>query len=83
MYVNLSKSGVSVSFGPRGYTLTLGKRGVRNTVGVPGTGLFYTHHTPNKKIKEVLTRPANSDAKLTEDEIEHLHNYKPKVAKNG
>jgi uncharacterized protein DUF4236 len=41
--LNLSKSGVSTSIGPRGAKLTLGsRRGTRATVGLPGTGLSYT-----------------------------------------
>ena len=40
--VNLSKSGGSLSFGPRGAKFTVGSRGKRATVGLPGTGLFYT-----------------------------------------
>ncbi|MEP9403520.1 DUF4236 domain-containing protein [Sphingomonas sp. VNH70] len=39
--LNLSKSGASWSFGPRGASVNLGKRGVYGTVGVPGTGLSY------------------------------------------
>ncbi|MFQ6047950.1 MAG: DUF4236 domain-containing protein [Phycisphaerae bacterium] len=40
--LNLSKSGVSPSFGVRGARITFGRQGVRRTVGIPGTGLFYT-----------------------------------------
>ena len=40
--VNLSRSGPSVSVGVRGAHLTLGRRGVTRTVGIPGTGIFYT-----------------------------------------
>ena len=40
--LNLSKSGGSLSFGPRGAKYTVGPRGRRTTVGIPGTGLFYT-----------------------------------------
>jgi hypothetical protein len=47
--MNLSKSGPSFSFGVRGAHLTVGRRGVRRTVGIPGTGIFYTsrsgHHS--------------------------------------
>ena len=39
--LNLSKSGPSLSFGPRGAKVTVGRRSVRRTVGIPGTGLFY------------------------------------------
>jgi hypothetical protein len=40
--INLSKSGVSENIGTRGAWLTLGKRGRRETVGLPGSGLSYT-----------------------------------------
>ncbi len=42
VYVNLSKSGASLSLGPRGATGTIGPQGLRGTLGMPGTGLFYT-----------------------------------------
>lgn len=40
--LNLSKSTASLSFGPRGAKYTISPRGNRATVGLPGTGLFYT-----------------------------------------
>lgn len=43
--MNLSKSGVSWSFGPRGMHYTVGGRGTRTTVGVPGTGVSYTSYS--------------------------------------
>ncbi len=39
--VNLSKSGVSTSFGVPGASVTFGQRGVYTNVGLPGTGLSY------------------------------------------
>jgi tetratricopeptide (TPR) repeat protein len=42
--LNLSKSMASVSLGPRGAAYTISPRGNRATVGLPGTGLFYTVH---------------------------------------
>ncbi|HIQ40307.1 MAG TPA: DUF4236 domain-containing protein, partial [Sulfurivirga caldicuralii] len=44
---NLSKSGGSLSFGPRGAKFTIGPRGKRATVGIPRTGLFYTTTLPS------------------------------------
>ncbi len=41
LHVNLSKSGASLSFGPRGAKYTVGPRGTRKSVGLPGTGLFW------------------------------------------
>jgi len=40
--LNLSRSGPSVSVGPRGLKATFGPRGTRTTVGLPGTGISYT-----------------------------------------
>jgi len=45
--LNLSKSGGSLSFGPRGAKFTVGSRGKRATMGIPGTGLFYTTTLPS------------------------------------
>jgi hypothetical protein len=41
--VNLSRSGISTSIGTRGAHITVGHGQVRETVGLPGTGLSYTH----------------------------------------
>lgn len=40
--INLSKSGVSTSIGPRGAKVTLGHGKQRTTIGAPGTGLSHT-----------------------------------------
>src|SRR5207302_11423747 len=40
--LNLSKSGPSVTVGMRGAHVTFGRSGVTRTVGIPGTGLYYT-----------------------------------------
>ncbi len=42
--VNFSKHGASLSAGFRGAHVTIGRTGIRRTVGVPGTGVFYTSH---------------------------------------
>lgn len=38
--LNLSGSGVSMSAGPRGASVTVGSKGVWGNVGIPGTGLY-------------------------------------------
>ncbi len=40
--LNMSRSGPSISVGPRGFRHTIGGRGRRTTVGLPGTGLHYS-----------------------------------------
>ncbi len=37
--VNVSRSGISTTVGPRGFHFTFNKRGISRTVGLPGTGL--------------------------------------------
>jgi hypothetical protein len=39
--INLSKSGVSASLGPRGADVNIGKDGVTANAGIPGTGISY------------------------------------------
>jgi hypothetical protein len=40
--INLSRFGPSLSGGVRGAHITIGRRGITRTVGLPGTGVFYT-----------------------------------------
>ena len=40
--INFSGSGVSLGVGPRGANINISKRGLRSTVGLPGTGISYT-----------------------------------------
>ncbi len=52
IYLNFSKSGISTSIGPRGAKVTVSKRGIRKTVGIPGTGIHYTEYRTWDKLKE-------------------------------
>src|SRR6266480_258554 len=46
---NIGKKGSSVSFGGRGFTHTIGPKGSRTTVGIPGTGISYTQVHPRQQ----------------------------------
>jgi hypothetical protein len=41
--LNFGKTGVSLSAGVQGAKMTFGRSGIRTTVGLPNTGLSYTH----------------------------------------
>jgi hypothetical protein len=41
--INFSTGGTSFSIGGRGAHVTFGRRGVTRTVGIPGTGIYWTH----------------------------------------
>ena len=65
--INLSKSGLSASAGVRGAHVTLGPRGVRRTVGIPGSGISYTDSSlsgsSRKRTSRARTqRPSDSEA---------------------
>lgn len=51
--INVSNKGVSsVSVGKRGATLNVGKKGVRGTVGIPGSGLSYSSYAPYQQNRQ-------------------------------
>jgi hypothetical protein len=61
--LNLSKSGPSVSFGKSGFRQSVNLKGqARTTVGIPGTGVYYTKTSNVKNIVGGLTGK-NDDAK--------------------
>ena len=61
--LNLSKSGPSVSFGKSGFRQSVNLKGqTRTTVGIPGTGVYYTKTSNVKNIVGGLTGK-NDDSK--------------------
>lgn len=62
--VNLSRSGPSLSVGIRGAHVTVGPTGVTKTVGLPGTGIFYT----SRNGMHTGYHSAKQDAQVTPDE---------------
>jgi Protein of unknown function (DUF4236) len=50
--LNVSKSGISTSIGGRGAHITVGHGKVRETVGLPGTGISYSHVEPTHRAAE-------------------------------
>ena len=58
--LNISKSGVSASVGPKGLTLNLGRKGARGTVGLPGTGLSYSQELPLPAVDSDRPAPRGS-----------------------
>lgn len=50
--INLSKSGVGVSTGVKGFRVGVGPRGVRTTASIPGTGVSYTEQHSLKRTQK-------------------------------
>ena len=62
--LNLSKSGPSVSFGKSGFRQSVNLKGqARTTVGIPGTGVYYTKTSNVKNIVGGLTGKDDSKGK--------------------
>ena len=62
--LNLSKSGVSCSFGKKGLRQSVSSTGKLNTtIGLPGTGVYYTKQTNVKKLKNIVTGKTKKAAK--------------------
>jgi hypothetical protein len=58
--LNWSWSGPSVSVGPRGAKVSVGRMGIRRTVGIPGTGLFATDQASLRSLRDTdRPRPAS------------------------
>ena len=61
--INVSKSGISTTIGPRGFHLTFSKHGIRRTIGLPGTGISETSYVvdykPNHEQDRDARRPEN------------------------
>jgi hypothetical protein len=64
--LNLGKRGVSASIGVRGAHVTVGHGKVRETVGIPGSGLSYTHQAPAAQPAPArVQRPSPGAARIT------------------
>lgn len=70
--VNLSKSGPSLSVGVRGAHATFGRRGITRTVGIPGTGVFYTSRSGHHTGAHTTPSPQATRAQLAR-KLEELH----------
>ena len=61
--VNFSKSGTSLSFGTKGLRQTISTSGRRTTsVGIPGTGIYYTTSSGVRKSSSSSTSYARAQA---------------------
>ena len=54
IWLNFSKTGISITVGQRGFRITGSKDGVRGTIGLPGTGLSKTRKISYQTIKDKL-----------------------------
>jgi hypothetical protein len=69
--VNMSKGGMSISVGRRGFHLNFSKRGVRQTVGLPGSGVsessYLFKNNSDEDKKEGKAEKDQASAEETEE----------------
>jgi len=65
--VNLSKSGMSISVGRKGFTLNFSKRGVRQTTGLPGSGISHTSYLFKNDDEEDDKKETKKEERVSED----------------
>jgi len=59
LYVNLSKSGASISAGTRGASVTVSKKGIYGNAGIPGTGIYSRQKIAGFSSQSVNEQSAN------------------------
>jgi hypothetical protein len=74
--INLSKSGLSTSFGPRGLHYTVGHGRRRATIGIPGSGVSYTTYSHTHARSARAAAPLSS-ASTTSGGLEQLAGLTP------
>jgi len=65
IYLNVSKSGISTTVGPRGATVSISNRGSYLNLGIPGTGISY-----RQKIEQGKATPPSSNLGLVSNPVQ-------------
>jgi len=82
--INLSKSGISTSVGPRGAKVTYGPKGTYVNVGVPGTGLYTREKISNGEYKRTSSLiEQNVESTNDSDAVFFVSNQYPYISKQG
>ncbi len=64
--INFSKGGMSTTVGPKGFHFTFSKRGIRRSVGIPGTGISEVDYIKKNETKAEKERKEESEERREE-----------------
>ncbi|UOK36338.1 DUF4236 domain-containing protein [Pseudomonas palleroniana] len=67
VWLNISKTGFSFSFGPPGLSVNTSRKGVRVTAGLPGTGLSTSHLIKSEQANDQAHEQALAEALASAD----------------
>ncbi|HTP01783.1 MAG TPA: DUF4236 domain-containing protein [Anaerolineales bacterium] len=68
--LNFSKSGISTTVGPKGFHYTFGKRGIRRSIGIPGTGISEVDYVKKNENEEEKEKGQRSEERREEHPAE-------------
>lgn len=66
MKVNVSKGGMSITVGRKGFHLNFSKRGVKQTIGLPGSGLSQSSYLYKNDPDDETEKKEEAEAELEE-----------------
>lgn len=72
VHLNFSKNGVSTSFGVKGFSITMGKRGTYLNTSIPGTGLYNRQKLGQVTRKPSTELPATVDCTKTKQKKDRV-----------
>lgn len=75
--INLSKTGISTTVGPRGANINFGKNGTHLNTGIPGTGLYNRNKISGSKSKAISN--SNSSSSQVGVQLDLNENYDPVI----
>jgi Protein of unknown function (DUF4236) len=80
--LNFSKSGVSTTVGPKGFHFTFGKRGVRRSIGIPGTGVSEVDYIKKNETEAEKEKEERREQRQ-ESRVEEHRNEKDEQRSEG
>lgn len=64
--INFSKGGMSTTVGPKGFHFTFSKRGIRRSVGIPGTGISEVDYIKKNETQAEKERKEEAEERREE-----------------
>ena len=65
--VNVSKGGMSISVGRKGFTLNFSKHGIRQTTGIPGSGISHTSYLVKNDDEDEKEKESGKEERASEE----------------
>ncbi len=81
--VNVSKGGMSITVGRKGFHLNFSKRGIRQTTGLPGSGISHTSYLFKNDEDDEDQKETEKEERSTEKNSEKPRKRTREAAKEG